>query len=75
MRAEERYRALANGTPDGILRIRNDGLVLDEKPGTPPLGLLREGATGQQLVEWATDPIGRRRLSTRWASPAAPATW
>jgi PAS domain S-box-containing protein len=55
VRAEERYRALANGIPDAILRIRNDGLVLDEKPGSMALDLLRDGAVGQRLPDWATD--------------------
>jgi PAS domain S-box-containing protein len=55
VRAEERYRALANGTPDTILRIRNDGLVLDEKPGTTPLNLLVDGAVGRQLLDWTRD--------------------
>src|SRR4051794_37661521 len=55
VRAEERYRALANGIPDAILRIRNDGLVLDEKPGSTPLDLLGETAVGRQLLDWSKD--------------------
>jgi signal transduction histidine kinase len=55
VRAEERYRALATGIPDAILRIRNDGLVLDEKPGAMPVELLGEAAAGRQLLEWAQD--------------------
>jgi PAS domain S-box-containing protein len=55
VRAEERYRALANGIPDSILRIREDGLVLDEKPGCAPLDLLGETAVGRQLLDWAKD--------------------
>jgi PAS domain S-box-containing protein len=55
VRAEERYRALANGVPDAILRIRNDGLVLDEKPGATPLDIVDETAVGQQLLKWAKD--------------------
>jgi PAS domain S-box-containing protein len=55
VRAEERYRALANGIPDAILRIRNDGLVLDEKLGATPLALLGGGAVGKQLLDWAKD--------------------
>jgi PAS domain S-box-containing protein len=55
VRAEERYRALANGIPDTIFRIRDDGLILDEKPGTTPLGLLLEPAAGRTLQEWAID--------------------
>jgi len=55
VRVEERYRALANGVPDAILRIRNDGLVLDEKPGSTPLDLLQESGVGQQLLKLARD--------------------
>src|SRR5688572_23317280 len=55
VRAEERYRALANGVPDAILRIRNDGLVLDEKPGAMPFDLLGDGPIGQRLLDWAKD--------------------
>jgi PAS domain S-box-containing protein len=54
VRAEERHRALANGIPDSILRIRNDGLVLDEKPGATPLDVLGS-AVGKQLLEWSRD--------------------
>jgi PAS domain S-box-containing protein len=55
VRAEERYRALANGIPDSILRIRNDGLVLDEKPGATPLDVLGDSAVGKQLLDWSRD--------------------
>jgi PAS domain S-box-containing protein len=55
VRAEERYRALANGIPDAILRIRNDGLVLDQKPGATPLDLIGDDAIGQRLLEWSKD--------------------
>jgi PAS domain S-box-containing protein len=55
VKAEERYRALANGIPDTIFRIRDDGLILDEKPGASPLGLLLEPAVGRTLQEWAID--------------------
>jgi PAS domain S-box-containing protein len=55
VRAEERYRALANGIPDAILRIRNDGLVLDEKPGCAALDLLNDGPVGRRLLDWAKD--------------------
>jgi PAS domain S-box-containing protein len=55
VKAEERYRALANGTPDTIFRIRDDGLILDEKPGATPLGLLLEPSVGRTLQEWAVD--------------------
>jgi PAS domain S-box-containing protein len=55
VKAEERYRALATGIPDTIIRIRDDGLILDEKPGATPLGLLLEPAVGRTLQEWAID--------------------
>ena len=55
VRAEERYRALANGIPDAILRIRNDGLVLDEKPGASSLDLVDQGVVGGKLLDWAKD--------------------
>jgi signal transduction histidine kinase len=57
VRAEERYRALANGIPDAILRIRDDGLVLDEKPGATALDLRGGTAIGQRLEDWAKDSV------------------
>jgi PAS domain S-box-containing protein len=61
VRAEERYRALANGIPDAILRIRTDGLVLDEKPGATPLGLSGQSPVGQRLGDEARDAAWARR--------------
>jgi PAS domain-containing protein len=55
VRAEERYRALANGIPDAILRIRNDGLVLGRKPGASSLDLVDQGVVGGKLLDWAKD--------------------
>jgi PAS domain S-box-containing protein len=70
VRAEERYRALANGVPDAILRIRNDGLVLDEKPGATPLDLVDETAVGQQLLKWARDRSWAEKTLAAVASAA-----
>ena len=53
VRAEERYRALAEAIPDAILRIRSDGLVLDEKPGS--LDLVDLNVVGGKLLDWAKD--------------------
>jgi signal transduction histidine kinase len=56
VRAEERYRALANGIPDAIFRIRTDGTILDEKPPAIPIPIIRErrGLTNT-LVERVED--------------------
>jgi signal transduction histidine kinase len=70
VRAEERYRALANGIPDAILRIRNDGLVLDEKPGSTPLDRLDDTAVGKQLLEWAKDRSWAERTLAAVATAA-----
>jgi len=70
VRAEERYRALANGIPDAILRIRNDGLVLDEKPGSTPLDLLGDAAVGRRLLDWARDQTWAERTLAAVATAA-----
>jgi signal transduction histidine kinase len=55
VRAEERYRALANGIPDAIFRIRTDGLILDEKPPALPIAIIRERQGRNILGERVTD--------------------
>jgi PAS domain S-box-containing protein len=53
--AEERYRVLAEGVPDAILRVRRHGTILDEKPATRPMPLLTPGEGGT-LIARAVDP-------------------
>jgi PAS domain S-box-containing protein len=61
VRTEERYRALANGTPDTILRIRADGLILDEKPAAVPISLIDDSDMGRMLLECATNASWARK--------------
>jgi signal transduction histidine kinase len=55
VRAEERYRALANGIPDAIFRIRTDGTILDEKPPAVPIPLIRDRIGRSTMAERVTD--------------------
>jgi PAS domain S-box-containing protein len=46
MHAEERYRLLAEGVPDTLVRVRRNGKILDEKPGARPVALIAPGEGG-----------------------------
>jgi signal transduction histidine kinase len=62
VRAEERYRALANGIPDAIFRIRTDGTILDEKPPAVPMALIRDRVGRRTLRERVTDQAFAGRI-------------
>lgn len=48
--AEERHRALATALPDAMVRLRRDGVVLDQKAGEG-MDLIPLGLTGRSLME------------------------
>src|SRR5207302_5670949 len=62
--AEQRQRALATAIPDLMLRVRADGVVLDEKRAASGSMLLSGPVVGQALVDAAGDqPWARRAVA------------
>jgi PAS domain S-box-containing protein len=63
VRAEERQKALTTALPDLMLRLRTDGLVLDEKRASGAVDLLAGPGIGQPLFavaragEWAQHAV------------------
>jgi signal transduction histidine kinase len=68
VRAEESYRALANGIPDAIFRIRTDGTIVDEKPPAVPIAMIRDRAGRRTLGERVTDSRFAERILEAVAS-------
>lgn len=81
VRADERYRALALASPDGMLRICADGIVVDEKPGDALTALAKASAVGKRLEtafddeRWATLTLTavRRAIATGQVVSCEPA--